>query len=88
MQRYRLKYLSATPIYGGIDVEIWLFIDKNRVAALNEAATLRSIHAIKLLCDRHLVETTLMTATLKLCLKPDVEHCESLVISDKACWHT
>ena len=40
-----------------------------------------------LLLDRHLVQATLVAATLELGIEPDVEHLESLVVRDEACWH-
>ena len=41
-----------------------------------------------LLLQRHLVEATLVTATLVLCLEPDVEHLQSLVVRDETSRHT
>ena len=43
---------------------------------------------VLLLLQRHLIQAALVTTTLELCLKPDVEHSQSLVVRDKACWHT
>lgn len=41
-----------------------------------------------LLLQRHLVEATLVAATLVLCLEPDVEHLQSLVVRDETSRHT